>query len=125
LKIVMALMERLSPLPPVQADLVLEDGDHLEQYGLPGEIVHTPGHTPGSSCLVLEDQTGFVGDLISTNGRPHLQRLFAEDWEQLRESYLRLRELKLNRAYPGHGRHSVSGEELFRLIDAELDTIVS
>jgi len=123
LQAITSLMGRLTPLPPVQADILLEDGDRLDQFGLPGRVVHTPGHTPGSCCLMLEDQTGFVGDLISTNGEPHLQRLFIENEKQLRESYLRLRELKLEKAYAGHGQRSLSGEELRQLIDAELGSI--
>lgn len=123
LKWLTALLERVNPLEPVQADIVLEDGEALRQVGIPGMILHTPGHTPGSACLVLEDRTAFLGDLISTNGKPHLQRYFIDDGEQLRQSYLRLRELGLKEAYVGHGQRSLSGEALIRLIDAELETI--
>jgi hydroxyacylglutathione hydrolase len=119
-RLITSLVLRLSPVPPVQADVLLEDGDSLAQYGLPGGIVHTPGHSPGSSCLVLEDGSGFVGDLVSAGGKPHLQRTFVEDPEQLRQSYARLRDLKLARVYAGHGSRILTGAELARLIDAEL-----
>jgi glyoxylase-like metal-dependent hydrolase (beta-lactamase superfamily II) len=115
-----ALAQRLYPAGPLQADILLDNGDDLGQFGLPGRIVHTPGHTPGSCCLILDERIGIVGDLISTNRQPHLQRFFADDWDQLRESYIRLRELRLERAYPGHGRRSLSGDELLDLIDREL-----
>lgn len=123
MRLILPLFNRLSPSQPTPADILLEDGDTLEQFGLPGMVVHTPGHTPGSCCLVLEDQSGFVGDLVSTNGQPHLQHRFIEDGAQLRQSYLRLRQLKLEKVYPGHGRRMLDGEELVRVIDAELDTI--
>jgi hydroxyacylglutathione hydrolase len=114
-----SLMGRLSPTPPVRADFLLDDGDSLAQYGVPGVVVHTPGHTAGSCCLVLEDGAGFVGDLVSAGGAPHLQRTFVEDPVALRRSYARLRALPLSRVYAGHGSRVLTGEELARLIDAE------
>jgi hydroxyacylglutathione hydrolase len=131
LRQVMGLMTRLVRLQPVEPDIVLEDGDSLEQYGLAGKVVHTPGHSPGSCCLVLEDGSGFVGDLVSTSGKPHLQHDIVEDWGQLHASYERLRGLcgpganSLQQVYVGHGQRSLSGEELSALIDAELPDITS
>jgi hydroxyacylglutathione hydrolase len=119
MRAIMSLVLRVNPVPPVQADVLLDDGDSLAEYGLPGVIVHTPGHTAGSCCLVLEDGTGFVGDLLSAGRKPHLQRTFVEDPEALRCSYARLRELKLAKVYAGHGERVLSGEELACLIDAE------
>ena len=116
---VMALMRRLIRRQPVQPDIVLEDGDSLEPYGLPGRVVHTPGHSPGSCCLVLEDGSGFVGDLVSTTGEPHLQHDIVDDWGQLRASYQRLHGLGLERVYVGHGQRSLSGSELRSLIETE------
>jgi glyoxylase-like metal-dependent hydrolase (beta-lactamase superfamily II) len=115
-----SLFLRISPTPPVEADLLLDDGDSLARYGLPGTVVHTPGHSAGSSCLLLEDGTGFLGDMLSAGKEPHLQRTFVEDWDQLRRSYARLRELPLSRVYAGHGSRILTGDELGRLIDAEI-----
>ena len=112
-----SLMLRLDPVTPVQADVLLDDGDSLAEYGVPGVVVHTPGHTSGSCCLVLGDGSGFVGDLVSAGRKPHLQHAFVEDAEQLRQSYIRLRELKLRKVYAGHGQRVLAGEELERLID--------
>jgi hydroxyacylglutathione hydrolase len=121
MRLATSLMTRLSPTPPVRADLLLDDGDNLAEYGVPGVVVHTPGHTAGSCCLLLQDGAAFVGDLLSAGKQPHLQRTFIEDAEALRRSYARLRELPLSRVYAGHGPRILTGEELARLIDAELD----
>jgi glyoxylase-like metal-dependent hydrolase (beta-lactamase superfamily II) len=117
------LMEVLLPLvescfrpEPVTPDLLLEDGDNLADYGLEARVLHTPGHTLGSSCLVVEERLGFVGDLLTNSGRPHLQRLLAEDWSLLKQSYARLQEMELETVYPGHGRRPVSGKVLQDLI---------
>jgi len=99
----MPLLERLLRPEPVVADVLLKDGDSLEAYGLDAVVVHTPGHTPGSSCLIVEGRVGFMGDMVSHTGRPHWQRLYAVDWSLLEQSIARLCGLRLERAYPGHG----------------------
>jgi glyoxylase-like metal-dependent hydrolase (beta-lactamase superfamily II) len=113
-----ALALRLSPTPPVQAEILLDDGDSLADYGVPGAIVHTPGHTAGSCCLVLEDGTAFLGDMLAARRRPNLQHRFVEDPQALRQSYAKLRALPLARLYGGHGAHILTGVDLNRLIDA-------
>ena len=121
------LMEVLLPLvelcfrpEPVKADILLEDGDHLDDCGLETSVIHTPGHTLGSSCLIVEGRVGFVGDLLTNHSRPRLQRLFAEDWSLLKQSYARLQEMPLETVYPGHGRSPVSRKALQRLIASYL-----
>jgi hydroxyacylglutathione hydrolase len=49
------------PSPP--ADLIVKDGDRLTfgEYTL--EIIHTPGHSPGSICIFTEDNL-FTGDSL-------------------------------------------------------------
>jgi hydroxyacylglutathione hydrolase len=53
---------------PTPADAPLDlrtfvDGDVLELAGMVLEVVHTPGHTPGSSCFRLPHEL-FSGDLV-------------------------------------------------------------
>ncbi len=50
-----------SPSPP--ADLTVEDGDVLKFGDLEMEIIHTPGHTPGSCCLKVGNKL-FTGDTL-------------------------------------------------------------
>ncbi len=46
------------PTPSVQApDDTLNDGKLIAITGIAGSILHTPGHTEGSVCLYLPDQT--------------------------------------------------------------------
>ncbi|MFP7755436.1 MBL fold metallo-hydrolase [Thermodesulfobacteriota bacterium B35] len=51
----------LPPSPP--ADLVVTDGDILRAGRLEIEVLHTPGHTPGSICLLCRDNL-FTGDAL-------------------------------------------------------------
>jgi glyoxylase-like metal-dependent hydrolase (beta-lactamase superfamily II) len=109
------VLEWLLPPEPVQADLLTEDGISLVDLGLPAQVIHTPGHTIGSSCLVTDDGLAFAGDLVSTTGGPHPQRFFAHEWEQVRESLSRLQALAPRLAYPGHGRRPLTGDEVAAL----------
>jgi hydroxyacylglutathione hydrolase len=46
------------PTPTVHApDDTLDDGKLITVTGITGSILHTPGHTEGSVCLYLPDQT--------------------------------------------------------------------
>ena len=103
---------RAEPTPP---DVLLNDGDHLRAYGLDASVLHTPGHTPGSSCLIVEGRIAFVGDLLSNTIRPHVQGSFADDWSLIPQSLSRLKALRPEWVYAGHGRRPLSGEAFQRM----------
>jgi glyoxylase-like metal-dependent hydrolase (beta-lactamase superfamily II) len=94
---------------PVLADILLEDGDDLSDFGLDARIVHTPGHTPGSASLLYKGRHAFVGDLISTAGKPHVQRNYATDWSQISSSLRNLASFRPEVVYPGHGSKALDG----------------
>ena len=51
-------------LPPSDpADIKLKDGDILEVGSLNIEVIHTPGHTPGSVCYLVGENL-FTGDTL-------------------------------------------------------------
>ena len=116
MQVLLPLVELCLRPEPVKPDLLLEEGDDLGDYGLEARVIHTPGHTLGSSCLIVEERVAFVGDLLSNIGQPHLQSLYAEDWSLLRQSYAQLQGIELEAVYPGHGRRPVSGKALQQLI---------
>lgn len=49
-------------------DVLLSDSDtfRLDKYGIPGMIVHTPGHTAGSISVQLSSKDALVGDLVAS-----------------------------------------------------------
>ena len=115
----MPIVTRLFPVEPVTADPVLQDGQDLGDFGLPGQVLYTPGHTPGSTSLIVDGRLAFVGDLFSTFGKPHTQRLYAHDWSEIEKSLERLSALNLEWLYPGHGQRSLSGEEFASLVSIQ------
>jgi glyoxylase-like metal-dependent hydrolase (beta-lactamase superfamily II) len=78
-------------------------------------VVHTPGHTAGSICLLDEaNGTIFTGDAIYVDAR-----LGWEDPEAFGASLIRLRDLDVRVAHSGHGR-SFDTSELRATVDAAL-----
>lgn len=80
---------------PVEIDHVLEDGQYLP-IDEPVRVIHTPGHTKGSICLLVESKrTLVVGDVLQYRfkrlGPP--SKSVTADYGQALESLERLREL--------------------------------
>lgn len=100
----------LTPPVPVKDVRTLLEGDVLEFGGLTIEVLHTPGHTPGSVCF-LTDGIVFSGDLVFAGsiGRHDFPNSSASD---IRASLRRF--LTLDDAlpvYPGHGPETSVGRE--------------
>lgn len=80
----------------------LADGQVLSFGSLRIQVLHTPGHTPGSVCFLCEDLL-FAGDTLFAGscGRTDLP---GGSWEQMSASLRRLAALEGDyRVYPGHG----------------------
>jgi glyoxylase-like metal-dependent hydrolase (beta-lactamase superfamily II) len=84
-------------------DLLLDDGDDLNPYGLDAKIVLIPGHSKGSIGVLMANGDLFCGDLlVSTNG-PALNGLI-DDITAAKESVKILVRLNVKMVYPGHGQ---------------------
>ena len=77
----------------------------LERIGIPGEIVHTPGHSEDSVSLLLDDGSAFTGDLT------HPALIGTEDVAVVSESWRLLRQRGATRVYPAHGPVRQMGAE--------------
>ncbi len=116
-KLLEAVMPLVAPLvrpEPVIPDQLLKDGEILHGGGLEARVLHTPGHTPGSSCLLIEGMA-FAGDLLSMLEGPHLQQFFADDWAALPESLHKLQAVGPTWIYTGHGAAPMTGKALQQL----------
>ena len=78
------------------------EGSFVEEAGLSFKVLHTPGHTPGSVCLMCENVL-FSGDTLfwGSCGRTDLP---GGSWATIRVSLKRLADLSGDfDVYPGHG----------------------
>jgi glyoxylase-like metal-dependent hydrolase (beta-lactamase superfamily II) len=100
------------PVPPnPPADLrTFVDGEVLELAGLSLEVIHTPGHTPGSSCFRL-DAAVFSGDLVfrGSIGRYDFPNSSEADMIASLRRFLALPDAL--EVHPGHGPSTLVGHE--------------
>lgn len=97
-----------TPHPP---DRLLREGDTIDIASMSFKVIHTPGHTPGSICLLTDDKV-FTGDTLFRRGigttlmpgssRPQLI-------ESIRKKLMVLPDDTV--IYPGHGRETTIGAE--------------
>jgi hydroxyacylglutathione hydrolase len=97
-----------TPHPP---DRLLREGDNIDIGNMEFTIIHTPGHTPGSICLLTEDKV-FTGDTLFRRGigttlmpgssRPQLI-------DSIKTRLMILPDDTI--VYPGHGRETTIGAE--------------
>ena len=87
-----------------------KEGDRLTLAGLTFEVLHTPGHTPGSVCLRFGEDL-FSGDTLFAGscGRTDFPGSSPADMVRSLSRLSKLEdELKV---YPGHGEATTIGEE--------------
>jgi glyoxylase-like metal-dependent hydrolase (beta-lactamase superfamily II) len=94
--------------PPTKIDVTFDnEGFVLDEYGVRGQVVYTPGHTMGSVSILLENGDAIVGDLAMsakimrlTPGIP----IFAEDVSLIKPSWQKLLDRGAKMIYPAHGK---------------------
>jgi hydroxyacylglutathione hydrolase len=101
------VIRKIASFPAVRADLVLGENDlSLEEFGIQGKIIHTPGHTSGSVSVLLDSGDAFVGCLAHNRApfvlRPRLP-IYADNIELLKESLRKIVQRGASTLYPGHG----------------------
>lgn len=109
------ILYKINPLPSVNADIMLEDGNSLEEYGLEARVLHTPGHTAGHCCFIFNNGIAFSGDLIGRRFNIHRQNLVATHWQQIPFSIQKLKDENPDFIYTSHSTTPISNEDLQRL----------
>ncbi|MGC1417284.1 MAG: MBL fold metallo-hydrolase [Candidatus Acidiferrum sp.] len=110
------------PTPEItDVDQLLKEGDALSWGSFQANVIHTPGHTPGSVCLYMPKDAGtifmpaprlFAGDTLFA-GSIGRTDLWGGSMDQITES-IRGKIMKLPEdtlVYPGHGPLTSIGQE--------------
>jgi glyoxylase-like metal-dependent hydrolase (beta-lactamase superfamily II) len=87
----------------LQKDIAVKDGDTIEVGSIKLKVMHTPGHSKDSMCLILDDQLIFTGDtlFVGNCGRTDLPGSDpAEMYHSLFDKLAGLDEKLV--VYPGH-----------------------
>lgn len=95
---------------PQSPDRLLYHGDLLHVGTLSFQVIYTPGHSPGSICLLVGRHL-FSGDTLFPKGPGHTRTPanFRQAFESIRQHLLPLPDDTL--VYPGHGADTVLGRE--------------
>ena len=100
-----SILRHLFQAEPRAVDILLEGGEILPPLG--GlEVIHTPGHTPGSISLFSpQKKLLFIGDLLNNRFDPPRppSKLFSTDLAQAIESLKKLAQLDFEILCFGHG----------------------
>lgn len=105
-------MEFIRELPPELAgalgvadfepDILLQEGD-LKAGDVTLQVIHTPGHSPGSICVYwAETKVLFSGDVVFNQGVGRTD-LPGGDGEKLKQSINRISRLEADYVLCGHG----------------------
>lgn len=95
---------------PVSASPI-GDGDTVSVGGVSLKVLHTPGHTPGGVCFLLDDHL-FAGDTLFPGGPGNTSgdaKRFAQIMDALEEKLFVLPDD--THVYPGHGSDTTIGAE--------------
>ncbi len=93
------------PFEAFEPDFLFHEGFPLQSYGVEGDVLMTPGHTPGSCSVALSSGEVLLGDLLrgsmlrANRARPHW---FCHDPELNTQSLIRIARLGPRICYPGH-----------------------
>ncbi|MDD5428631.1 MAG: MBL fold metallo-hydrolase [Candidatus Omnitrophica bacterium] len=93
------------------ASKLLKDGDAVKLGSISLEVLHTPGHTPGSISLKTDGMV-FTGDTLFNSGVGRTDFEYGDEsalFDSIRKKLLVLDDDTI--IYPGHGEPSTIGEE--------------
>lgn len=99
---------------PEQRYWSLADGQRVGFAGTQLEVIHTPGHSPGSACIYLPEAGAlFSGDTLFSGGPGATGRSYSDFptiIDSIRERIFALPEATL--VHTGHGEHTTVGAEV-------------
>ena len=99
-----------APHLPIRVDMTLNDGDNITLGNIRLEVLHTPGHTPGSICILsdpflISGDTLFPGGPGKTTSPGDFQKIL----QSLDNKIFRLPGNTV--VYPGHGVETLLEKE--------------
>lgn len=104
-----------------EPQIFLQEGA-LQVGDMAFEVLHTPGHSPGSACLYWPERgVLFTGDVVFYQGVGRTD-LPGGNGDQLKESIRRISRLEVQHLLPGHGQ-VISGPDLVKANFAEIERL--
>ena len=90
----------------VKPDIVVTDEFDLGEYGIAGKIIHTPGHSPSSISIILDNGEALVGDIVREEEPGVIGvGMFYEDEQALLGSLEKIAAYESSIIYLSHGNY--------------------
>jgi hydroxyacylglutathione hydrolase len=102
LRFVSKIFSNVGRCARVKPDMLLKEGDRIGCY----QVVHTPGHTPGSLCLWEPRKIIFTGDALRTHANDRMltpSKPTVLNMPQAMDSMRKIAELDFYALFGGHG----------------------
>jgi glyoxylase-like metal-dependent hydrolase (beta-lactamase superfamily II) len=96
------LSERLN-YEGCRADILVDQHFDLKELGFNCYILHTPGHSPGSQSIIIDDEIALTGDAMFGVFPGSIFPPFAENEDELIKSWGRLLATNCSVFIPAHG----------------------
>jgi len=97
--------KREKKFQPIKPDIGYQEEFNLLPFGITGKVVHTPGHTSGSSSLFLSNDSVICGEVIIKkifSKNPSFP-YFIDNYDELSKSYLKIMNAYPVSIYSSHG----------------------
>ncbi len=101
-KIISVITKKLMGMEKFTPDFYLENMNDLTQFGIDAKVIHTPGHSPGSVCIITSDGECFCGDLFENIKKPQINKI-VDDYKEMNNSFKKIIKYDIETIYPGHG----------------------
>lgn len=95
---------------PVEPDILIEQ-DQTPSFCKSLRILHTPGHSVGSICVIVDQEIALVGDTLFRVVKRFIYPPFADQPVNLMQSWNKLLNTPCKLFLPGHG-HMIEQEKL-------------
>ena len=86
-----------------RSDILVDKGFDLKEFGLNAQILHTPGHSPGSQSVIVDNEIALTGDAMFGVFPGSVFPPFAADENELLKSWGKLLDTGCSIFLPSHG----------------------
>jgi hydroxyacylglutathione hydrolase len=113
-------LSRNPKIAGVKPDILVDRELSLEEFGVQGKVIATPGHTAGSVSVILASGEALIGDLLMAFRKGALKYpVFAQNLEQVTKSLKLVMDHAPNKIYASHGG-MVAAEVVLKKFEQDL-----
>ncbi|MBK6963504.1 MAG: MBL fold metallo-hydrolase [Bacteroidales bacterium] len=88
---------------PCEADIIIKKENEFSFPGIDARIIHTPGHSAGSVCLIVDNEIALAGDTLIGTFSGSCFPPFANDVPELMRSWEKILKTGCRLFLPSHG----------------------